>query len=445
MNIAPLQLARTQFTASLSFLALFLAFSMALAWILLFFKLRARRGEAGWTAAYRFWVRIFALSFVLALASAMPVLVQLASLWPGLMDKIGNVAGPLLGFGVLSVFILKSCFLGVMLFGQRRVSDLAHTLAILMVAVGQVVAVGWIVSFQSWLQTPDGAALIDGRYQVYDWVAVILNPSFGWRMALTVLGAFLAASFLMLGLTALQALRRPLDDGERFAYKTALVLALAASLLQAPAGWGLGEVVARLQPAKAAALAGYWHSGTDPAVVLAGWPDAAAQVNRSAVQVNDAGGRWLARDAEAGYIGLDKYSGMQPPVAFVFLSLRVMWLLAVAMVVAAVLSFCMTFRRNYDPSAMPRWWLRIMTGMMFVGGAFVVLGVWVAQVGLQPYIVNRTITQSEVLSPVAASSLWWGLAGYGLLYFLLLAAFVGMLFHAARYGVVPVRKIGGTP
>ncbi|AIT25007.1 cytochrome ubiquinol oxidase subunit I [Bordetella holmesii] len=443
MNIAPLQLARTQFTASLSFLALFLAFSMALAWILLFFKLRARSGQPGWLAAYRFWVRIFALSFVLALVSAMPVLVQLASLWPGLMDKIGNVAGPLLGFGVLSVFILKSCFLGVMLFGQRQVSDLAHTLAVLMVAIGQVVAVGWAVSLQSWLQTPDGAAIVDGRYQVYDWVRVIFNPSFGWRMGLTVLGAMLAAAFLIMGVTALQALRRPLVGGERQAYKTALVIALAAALLQAPAAWGLGEVVARLQPAKAAALAGYWHSGTTPELVILGVPDTAAQRNQSALTLSNSGGRWLAQDADAEYIGLDKFSGMSPPVAMVFLALRALWLLGAMMFVAALFSFCLSFRRGYDPAAMPRWWLRMLTGMMFAGGVSVVLGVWVAQIGLQPYIVNRTITQSEVLSAVSASTLWWGLAGYGALYALLLSAFIGMLFHAARYGVVPVRKIGG--
>ncbi|AZY50156.1 cytochrome ubiquinol oxidase subunit I [Bordetella avium] len=443
MNITSLQLARTQFTASLSFLALFLALSMALAWILLFFKLRARHGHTAWTAAYRFWVRIFALSFVLALTSLMPVLVQLGSLWSGLMDKIGNVAGPLLGFGVLSVFILKSCFLGVMLFGQRRVSDLAHTLAVLMVAIGQLVAVGWAVALQSWLQTPDGAAMIDGRYQVYDWVSVIFNPSFGWRMSLTVLGAFLSAAFLMLGVTALQALRRPLDDGERYAYKTALVLALAASLLQMPAGWGMGEVVARLQPAKAAALAGYWHSGATPAIVIAGIPDSEQQRNLAAWTVNG-GGRWLAQDAQTGYIGLDKYSGMRPPVAFVFFSLRALWLLGALMLLAAVLSFCLSFRRGFDPAAMPRWCLRGLTGMMFSGGLSVVLGIWVAQVGLQPFMVNRTITQSEVLSSIPVSTLWWSLAGYGALYALLLTAFAGMLFHAARYGVVPVRKIGGS-
>ncbi|MDQ8032745.1 MAG: cytochrome ubiquinol oxidase subunit I [Bordetella sp.] len=446
MNIAPLQLARTQFMTSLSFLALFLAISLALAWFLLFFKIRARgAGQAGWTAAYRLWVRIFALAFVLALAAAVPVLVQLGSLWPGLMDKIGNVAGPLIGFGVLSVFVLKSCFLGVMLFGQRRVSDLAHTFAVFMVAVGQLVALGWVVALQTWMQTPDGAALIDGRYQVYDWWEVIFNPSFGWRAGATVVGAALAAAFLMIGVHALQALRRPLDDGERLAFKAAVVVALVAAALQWPVAQSLRDLTVRHQPAKAAALAGYWHSGGKPEIAVWGWPDAESQANLGAWTLQNTGQRWLALDPNGLYIGLDKYSGMQPPVALVFWSLRVAVLLGALMFVAALVSFLGTVRRGFDPGVMPRWWLRLLTGMMFSGGAAVVASLWVSLLGLQPYLVNRSITQSEVLSPVAASSLGYGLAAWGVLYFILLAAFIGMLFHAARYGVVPVRKTGGTP
>ena len=446
MNIAPLLLARTQFMTSLSFLALFLAISLALAWFLLFFKVRARfTGLTGWTAAYRLWVRIFALAFVLALAFAVPVLVQLGSLWPGLMDKIGNVAGPLIGFGVLSVFVLKSCFLGVMLFGQRRVSDLAHTFAVFMVAVGQLVALGWVLALQSWMQTPDGAALIDGRYQVYDWLEVIFNPSFGWRMGATALGAALAASFLMLGVHALQALRRPLDDGERNAFKAAVVVALVAAILQLPVALGLRDLTVRHQPAKAAALAGYWHSGGKPEITVWGWPDAQSQSTAGAWTLQNTGSRWLARDPNGIYIGLDKYSGMQPPVAMVFWSLRLAVVLGVLMLVAALVSFIGTARRGFDPAVMPRWWLRFQSGMMFAGGLAVMASWWVSQLGLQPYMVNRTITQSEVLSPVTSATLGYGVAAWALLYLILLGAFVGMLFHAARYGVVPVRKTGGTP
>ncbi|MGY6269962.1 cytochrome ubiquinol oxidase subunit I [Achromobacter denitrificans] len=444
MDISTLSLARAQFVASLSFLALFLAVSLALAWVLLFFKVRARwSGHGGWTAAYRFWVRIFALAFVLTLAASVPVLIQIGSLWAGLMDKIGNVAGPLLGYGILSVFILKSCFLGVMLFGQRRVSDGAHTLAVLMVAAGQLVAVFWVLALQSWMQTPDGALLVDGRYQVYDWAAVVLNPSVGWRMAVVVVGAALAASFLMMGVTALQALRRPLGDGERSAFKTALVVAVVAAFLQLPVATGAGQMVARLQPAKAAAAAGFWESGANPQLVLFGWPDARNHTNVADVTLRNMGGMWLHRNPDGTYQGLDKYSGMLPPVALTFWSLRVAAGLGLLMLVAACVTFLWTFRRGLDPSTLPRWWQRVMCGMMFSGGIAVVAGWWVSVIGLQPFVVNGTVTQSEVLGTVSSSTVLYGLAGYGVLYTLLLAAFAGMLFHAARYGVVPVRKLGG--
>lgn len=444
MDISTLSLARAQFVASLSFLALFLAVALALAWVLLFFKIRARcSGQGGWTAAYRFWVRIFALSFVLALAAGVPVLIQLGSLWAGLMDKIGNVAGPLLGYGILSVFILKSCFLGVMLFGQRRVSDGAHTLAVLMVAAGQCVALFWVLALQSWMQTPDGAVQVDGRYQVYDWLAVVLNPSMGWRMAAVVVGAALAAAFLMMGVTALQALRRPLDDGERCAFKTGLLIAALATVLQLPVAAGAGQVMAKYQPAKAAALAGYWESGSEPRLVLLGWPDARAHVNAAAWTLRNVGGRWLHRNADGTYQGLDKYSGMLPPVALSFWSLRAAAGLGLLMLAISWITLLWTWRRGMDVAAAPPWWRRVLCGMMFSGGIAVVAGWWVSVIGLQPFVVNGAVTQAEVLGDVSSRTVLYGLAGYGLLYALLLAAFVGMLFHAARYGVVPVRKLGG--
>ena len=272
MDISTLSLARAQFVASLSFLALFLAVSLALVWVLLFFKIRARwSGRGGWTAAYRFWVRIFALAFVLTLAASVPVLIQIGSLWAGLMDKIGNVAGPLLGYGILSVFILKSCFLGVMLFGQRRVSDGAHTLAVLMVALGQLVAVFWVLALQSWMQTPDGAVLVDGRYQVYDWVAVVLNPSVGWRMAMVIVGSALAASFLDDGRDRAAGAAAPagrLASATRSRPRWSF--AVVAAFLQVPVATGAGQLVAKLQPAKAAAAAGFWQSGAVPQLVLFG-------------------------------------------------------------------------------------------------------------------------------------------------------------------------------
>jgi len=441
MEIAPLQLARIQFVASLGFHVLFLSLALALAWLLLYFKWRARRGDAGWTAAYRFWVRIFALAFVLALASGVPVLFQLGSLWPVLMERVGNIAGPLVGFAVATVFVLKSCFLGVMLFGQRRVSDTAHTLSVLMVALGMLLAVFWILALQSWTHTPDGAVLVDGRYMVYDWWAVVFNPSMPWHFGMMVLGSALAAAFLIMGVTAWQAANRPPADGEKSAFKSALLVATVAILLQFAVGEGNGRVVARHQPATAAAAAGYWHTGSPPRAVLFGLPDGDTQSNLLELAV-PGGEAWLGRAADGTLQGLDTFSGMRPPVPAVFWLLRIMVGIGALMLLVSVVTLAWLGRRGLDPALLPRWWLRVLSAMTFSGSVAVVAGWWLTELGREPYAVYGTVTMSEIAGPATNGQLAWGMGGYGVLYALLLAAFVHMLFHAARYGVVPVRKTG---
>ena len=239
MDISLLACTRAQFLLSLAFFFFFLALTLCLAWLLLLFKWRARRsGQISWLAAYRFWVRIFALSFVLTLAGSAAALFQLGGLWAGLMDRIGNIAGPLLGYAVLTLFVFKSCFLGVMLFGQRRVSERVHTLSVGMVAVGLTAAVFWLAVLLAWLDTPQGARLFEGRYQVFDWQAVLLNPSLGWRMGALLAGAALGAACLMMGVTGVLALRRKLEEGERLAFHAAVVTALVAGAIHVPLAIG---------------------------------------------------------------------------------------------------------------------------------------------------------------------------------------------------------------
>ncbi|HBT33632.1 MAG TPA: cytochrome ubiquinol oxidase subunit I, partial [Pusillimonas sp.] len=178
MTNSPLWLAQIQFFTSLGFLSLFLLLELGLAWLLVYFKLRAtlpgdQRGA--FIQAYRFWARIFALTSILALAAGFPVLIQLGTLWPGLMARIGEVAGPLLAAAVLTTFIMKSCFLGAMLFGQRRMSDRAHTLVVVMVAFGLSLALFWILALFAWMQAPAGAQFIEGRYLVTSWLDVLFS------------------------------------------------------------------------------------------------------------------------------------------------------------------------------------------------------------------------------------------------------------------------------
>lgn len=443
MDISPLQLARIQFTGSASFLAFFLPMALALAWVLLFFKWRARvTRDPGWTAAYRFWVRVYALAFVLTLAGSVPLLFQLGSLWAGLMDKIGNVAGPLIGYAVLSVFIFKSCFLGVMLFGQRRVSPGVHTFSIFMVAIGQMAAVFWVVVLQSWLETPTGARFFDGRYQVFDWPAVVLNPALGWQLGLYALTAALSAAFLIMGVTAWQALRRPLDHAEKLAFKAAVVLGALAVVLQIPVGVGSARVTALHQPAKAAAVAAYWETGSQPGFTLWGIPDSRQKHTRYDMTVAH-GSTLLGQDAITGqFQGLDTYSGMHPPVGPIFFSVRAAVLLAIAMGLTAWVVFLRVRNRGFDPSILSRASLRGVSLLMFAGSLSGVLHTWIYLFGLQPYAVNGTVTQTEILGPATAGSLALALTSYTALYVLLIVAFLAMLFHAARYGVIPVRKVG---
>ncbi|MEI2417468.1 cytochrome ubiquinol oxidase subunit I [Orrella sp. JC864] len=446
MDVTPLSLARVHFLASLGFFALFLAIALALAWVLLLFKIQARRtGAPGWTAAYRLWVRLFALAFVLALAACVPLLFQLGALWPILMERVGNVLGPLLGFAVVTVFVLKSCFLGVMLFGQRRVSDLAHTLSVGMVAAGLLLATFWLAAMVSWTHAPAGAVLVDGRYVLLDWVEAVFNPAMPWLFASLVLASALTGAFLLVGVSAWQALQRPPADAERMAFRVGLRLAGVALALQVAAATGAAQWIAQAQPAKAAAAAGYWHGGETARWVLFGWPDAAGQRNRAEMALGRLPDWWLGRSAEGGQLGLDAYSGMLPPVAATFWSFRIMVLAGLAMIVLAGLTLLRLHRRRLDPAGLPRAWLHGLSAGTWLGGLALLAGWGYMELGRQPYAVYATVTVTEAAGDIPAGLLAGSLAAHLALYGLLFAAFVRMTYHAARYGVVPVRKAGARP
>ncbi len=309
-----------------------------------------------------------------------------------------------------------------------------------MVALGHLATAFWVLALVSWTQTPDGAVALDARYQIYDWTKVVFNPGLGWTVGATVLGALLAAAFLVMGITAWQALRRPLDDGERLGFRAALGLACIAVVLMAPVAAGMGKLIAHYQPAKAAAAIACWHEGDPPDLVLLGWPDADTASNRGAWTLRGAAARWLGRNVNGRFLALENYANMQPPVALTFWSLRIVAILGGLMACAAWATVFKLRKRAFDPSFLSRRWLRALALMTFSGAALVVFGWIFTAVGLQPYAVNGAVTQSEVLGAASPRALLYGTLGYVVVYGVLFTAFVRMLFHAARYGVVPVRK-----
>ncbi len=423
---------------------LFLTIELGLAWVLLYFKLRWRGpNHAAWIAAYRFWVRVFALAFILSFASCLPVLIQFGSLWPALMEKIGDVAGPLLAAGVLSTFIFKSCFLGAMLFGQRYLSDKAHTLVVFMVAVGVAVSAFWLLALLSWTHTPTGAQFIDGQYQVQDWWAILFNPALPWYAALFVLVAVLTTSFLMIGLIAAQSLRRPVDESERLVFKSAVWLAAICVVLQGMAVVGSGHMTAHHQPARAAATAAYWHSGQPADLVLFAWPDARKSANLHAWRLPKMGDFWLGRDQAGALRGLDQFSGMSPPVTATFWSFRLALVVGMLMMAAAWLTVWRARRVEYDPGALSRWGRHVLKAMTFSGWVLLLAGMAHILLGALPYAVNGTVTMTEVLGSASVQTLVGGYVAYLVLYLLLFVSFFQLLRHIARYGVVPVARRRG--
>lgn len=444
MTHSTLWLAQTQFFTSLGFMLLFLALELGLAWVLIYFKLRALgRNPSVWTAAYRFWVRVFALAFVLSFAASFPVLIQLGSLWSGLMGKIGDIAGPLLAAAMLSAFVFKSCFLGAMLFGQRRLSPAVHTTVVALVAIGVTITCFFLLVLLSWMHAPFGAGMVNGQYLIDNGWRVLFNPALPWYAALFVLASFLTVGFLMLGVVAVQSLRHPVDSSDRMVVKTGLHLILVALALQIAAVLGTGHMNVQHQPARAAATAAYWDSGTTPDLVLFALPDMDTSANHKSWVWRNAGADWLARDLSGKLRGLDQFAGMQPPVGLTFWSFRIAVLTGLVMLVVAVIGYARLRRADYDPGGLSVAYRQVLRAMAFSGWLMLLAGMAWLLFGALPYAVNGTITVSEVAGGVSFTTLLGGYLAYLILYGVLMVGFFQLLGHIVRYGVVPIARRRG--
>ena len=227
----PTLLARIQFAANISFHILFPVITIALGWVLLFFKLRFdASGEMRWMDAYRFWVKVFALSFALGVVSGITMSFQFGTNWPGFMNAVGNIAGPLLAYEVLTAFFLEATFVGIMLFGMSRVPNWLHTLATVLVAFGTTVSAFWILVLNSWMHTPQGFEIRDGVAYATDWWAIIFNPSMPYRLTHMLIASALTVAFLVAGMSAWRWLKDGGGEGVRRTLKAAVYAAARAAV-----------------------------------------------------------------------------------------------------------------------------------------------------------------------------------------------------------------------
>ena len=353
-----LALARVQFAANITFHILFPAITMGLAWLLVYFKTKQdRTGETHWAEAYRFWVKVFALSFALGVVSGITMSFQFGTNWPGFMETVGNVAGPLLGYEVLTAFFLEATFLGVMLFGRKRVSNRVHTLATWMVAIGTSLSAFWILSLNSWMQTPAGFEMRDGQAFVLSWTEVIFNPSMPYRVAHMMLATGLTAAFLVAGLSAFRQLRGDTTRANRVALRVAVWLAAILIPIQILAGDLHGLNTLEHQPAKVAAMEGLWEDTEGADLLLFAWPDEENRENHFEIAIPKGASLILTHELNGLVQGLNSFEGEHPRVLPVFFGFRIMIGVGVLMLLVAWAGAWVMRKGETRPTGWPAcWW-----------------------------------------------------------------------------------------
>ena len=434
MSFDPVLLARIQFAANISFHILFPTITIALGWLLLYFKLRYRRsGDAAWMALYGFFVKVFALSFALGVVSGVTMSFQFGTNWPGYMMKVGNVAGPLLAYEVLTAFFLEASFLGIMLFGRQKVGERLHTLATFLVAAGTTASAFWILALNSWMQTPAGVEWVDGQAIVLDWWKVVFNPSFPYRFVHVLLASGLTCAFLVAGLSAYRWLKADRSRDVRFGLRTGIGAAALLIPLQIFVGDLHGLNTLQHQPAKVAAMEGIWHDERGAPALLFAWPNEAEQRNDYAVGIPKLASLILTHELDGELKGLSSFPDQTPPVAPVFFSFRIMVGVGMLMLASAWAAAFLMWRRRHTPGAapLPPWLMKLLVWMSFSGWVATLAGWYVTEVGRQPYLVYGMLRTSEAASSVPAGSIALSLLLYLILYAGLLIAYISVLFHLA--------------
>ena len=428
----PLLLARLQFAANITFHILFPTISIAMGWFLLFFKTRfVATGEQHWMDAYQFWVKIFALTFALGVVSGITMSFQFGTNWPGFMNTVGNVAGPLLAYEVLTAFFLEATFLGIMLFGRGRVSEGVHTLATWLVALGTTASAFWILALNSWMHTPAGFEMINGQAHVTSWFEVIFNPSFPYRMTHMLLASGLTGSFLLAGISAYRWLKNDRALDVMASLRTGVMVAAVLIPVQIFVGDLHGLNTLKYQPAKLAAMEGIWETQQGVPAVLFAIPDQATQSNLYEIAIPKLASFYLTHDWNGEVKGIKEFGDQHPPVGPVFWAFRIM--VGVGLLMLAV-SWFASYELKFKPSLSKRTAM-VLVAMTFAGWVALVSGWYVTEIGRQPWLVHGVLTTAQAASQVPAGNIALSLAMYLTLYAALLSAYVSVVFYLAKKAV----------
>ncbi|MEN5116372.1 cytochrome ubiquinol oxidase subunit I [Luteimonas sp. TWI662] len=434
-----LLLSRIQFGFVISFHVLFPAFTIGLSSWLAFLEWRwLRTREAVWRDLYFFWLRIFAVSFGMGVVSGIVMSFQFGTNWSALSIAAGSILGPLLSYEVLTAFFLEASFLGVMLFGWGRVSERLHFLATCLVAVGTLISTFWILSANSWLHTPAGYDLVDGVFHPADWMAVIFNPSFPYRLAHMVLAAFITTCFVVGGVAAWYLRRgEHVEAGTRM-LKLSIVFAAITVPLQIVAGDLHGLKTGEVQPVKLAAMEAHWHEGASGAgvpLVLFAVPNVDEERNDYEIAIPRLGSVILTHSWDGTIAPLTAVPPEdRPPVAPVFYAFRVMVGIGMAMLALTAVSLWAWRRRTLLRS---RWLLDAWRLMAPSGFVAVLAGWFVVEIGRQPWVIQGLMRTSEAVSDIDRASVIVSLSAFAIAYAVVFGAGGGYILKMIRKGPQP--------
>jgi cytochrome bd ubiquinol oxidase subunit I len=350
------------------------------------------------------------------------------------MQKVGNIAGPLLAYEVLTAFFLEATMLGVMLFGRERVSETMHTAATLLVAGGTTLSAFWILALNSWMQTPAGFEMINGQAHVTSWVEVIFNPSFPYRLTHMLLASGLTVAFLVAGVSAYRWLRQERGAEVMASLKTGVYLAAVLIPLQIVAGDFHGLNTLEHQPAKLAAMEGIWQTQKGVPAVLFALPDAKAKENRYEIAIPKLASLYLTHTLDGEVRGLNEFEGKHPPVAPVFWAFRIMVGMGLLMLAVSWTCAFQLAPWKKDPARTLRpWQAKLLVAMTFAGWVALVAGWYVTEIGRQPWLVTGVLTAADAASKVPAPRIAFTLALYLTLYAALITAYISVVLYLARH------------
>ena len=435
MELDPLILSRLQFAFVVSFHAIFPVFTIGLAsYIAVLHGLFYKTANQAWDRLAQFWTKVFAVVFGMGVVSGIVMSFQFGTNWSNFSYATSNFLGPILSYEVVTAFFLEAAFLGVLLFGRNKVPQGVHLFAAIMVAIGTFISSFWILSANSWMQTPAGYELIDGRFHITSWLEAIFNPSFWYRFVHMGMASFLTGGFVVAGVSAWYLLRNRDVEANKKALSMCLWLLLFLTPAQALIGDFHGLNTLEHQPTKVAAMEGNWETRSNVPLLLFALPDQENQTNRFELGIPNMASIILKHSADGVIPGLsDVAPEEQPPVALVFWSFRVMVGIGFLMIGVALLGLILRRKGRIFESPL---FLKTLVAMIITPFVAVLAGWIVTEAGRAPWLVYGVMTHAQGLTPSLTGAMaLFTLIGYVAVYSVVFVVGVYYLTRVVRNGM----------